>query len=89
LFWPNRPPKDICGDGALATGSLGSDGMTLGFFTRAFVFFLAFVLTFFATFFALFFLRAGAARLPRLDFFAFVFLRFFAMFVLHSLQSTE
>jgi hypothetical protein len=34
----------------------------LGFFTGAFVLFLAFALTFFATFFALFFLRAGAAR---------------------------
>src|SRR5262245_2972237 len=87
LSWPNRPPKEICGGGALGAVSLGSAGTTEGFFADTFVLFLVFALVFFATFLALFFLRAGAARLPRFAFFAFAFLRFFAMFALHSLIS--
>src|SRR5215813_822081 len=89
LSWPNRPPKEICGGGALGAVSLGSAGTTEGFFADTFVLFLVFALVFFATFLAPFFLRAGAARLPRFAFFAFAFLRFFAMFALHSDQQAS
>lgn len=79
---PSGPPKDIW-DGALGAGSLGWAGTTPGFFILTFFFILALV------FFATFFLRAGAARFPRLAFFDFAFLRFFAMIILRSIQQAD
>jgi hypothetical protein len=80
---PSSPPKDIW-DCALGAGSPGSADTASGFFILTFFFVLA--LIFLAAFFATFFLRAGAARFPRLAFFDFAFLRFFAMIILRSLQ---
>jgi hypothetical protein len=77
---PNKPPKSVC-DVGLPAGSVGPGGGTSALLGVVFLF----ALVLLAVFFIPFFLRAEATRLTvldLLDFFAFAFLRFFAMMAL-------
>ena len=86
--WPSSPPKDIWAD-ALGANSLGSDWRDVRLFHPHFRlgFFSCFRLVFLARLSSLLFSCAlERRRFPRLAFFDFVFLRFFAMIILRSLQ---
>jgi hypothetical protein len=79
---PNNPPKSDC-DVGLPAGSVDAEGGTSALLGAVFLF----ALVLLAVFFIPFFLRAEARftvlDLPDLlDFFAFAFLRFFAMMAL-------
>jgi hypothetical protein len=83
VYWPSPPGMTIgmgAGAGAGAATGFGAAFLAAFFFGAAFVaaFFAAFFPDFLAAAFNVFFLRAGAARLT-FAFFAFAFLRFFAM----------
>jgi hypothetical protein len=82
-YWPSPPGMTIgmgAGAGAGAATGFRAAFLAAFFFGAAFVaaFFAAFFPDFLAAAFNVFFLRAGAARLT-FAFFAFAFLRFFAM----------